>query len=157
MGSSVPAKPADCEKKLLSLRQVVGFLNAPDKRVQKLAHTAAQAIEQRDEAQRALRDLQEKLAAVELEKQPILVMAWHTGLIEVRAASYHHVKVIPINDIDGNPDTAEDVARERASHSLRSLFDCKNIAAGSIGLDKYKTAYVEAERTMHRAIQEPKQ
>jgi hypothetical protein len=129
----------------LTLKQVEGFFHAPDKRVQKLAHTAAQAIEQRDEALKQLRDAQEKLAAVELERQPILILADHKGCIEVRAKDYQPVKIVPIHESDDrNPDAEDDEARRRTPIAFKDLWDCKSIATGHTGLDRYRRLWGES-------------
>jgi hypothetical protein len=129
----------------LTLKQVSGFFHAPDKRVQKLAHTAAQAIEQRDEALKQLRDAQEKLAAVELERQPILILADHKGGITVKAAQYQSVKIIPVHESDsGDPNYENIDARLRTPMSHERLWDCKTIAIGHTGLDRYRRFWGES-------------
>jgi hypothetical protein len=141
MESSSNPKPA----KALSLKQVTGYLHAPNVSIQRLALTAIQAIEQRDEALKQLRDAQEKLAAVELERQPILILADHKGCIEVKAKEYQPIRIIPVHESDDrNPDAEDDEARNRTPVTHRDLWDCKSIATGHTGLDRYRRLWGES-------------
>jgi hypothetical protein len=140
------SKQNDAKKqKPLTLRQVRGYEHAPNVSIQRLALTAIQAIEQRDEALKQLRDAQEKLAAVELDRQPILILADHKGGIEVRAKEYQPIRIIPIHESDDrNPAAEDDEARNRTPVTHRDLWDVKSIATGHTGLDRYRRLWGES-------------
>jgi hypothetical protein len=151
------SRPNDAKKqKPLTLRQAEGYLHAPNVSIQRLALTAVQAIEQRDEAQRLLRDAQERLAGVELEKQPILILADHRGGIVVRAKDHQPVRIIPVHESeDRNPDTEDDDARNRTPLSHKDLWDCKPIATGHTGLDRYRRFWGEVQLAMVKTVTPP--
>jgi hypothetical protein len=118
-------------------KQVANLQHHPDRTVKRLVATALKAMERCDELDRENRRLQEEKAATELEKPPILILADHKGEILVKSERYQPVKVVPIHEADSrNPDEEDDDAR--------NLWDCKTIATGHTGLDRYRRAVGEA-------------
>jgi hypothetical protein len=126
-------------------KQVANLQHHPDRTVKRLVATALKAMERCDELDRENRRLQEEKAATELEKPPILILADHKGEILVKSERYQPVKVVPIHEADSrNPDEEDDDARKRTPLSHRHLWDCKTIATGHTGLDRYRRAVGEA-------------
>lgn len=136
-------------------KQVEGLQHSPDKIVRRLVLTAMKAMERCDELDRENRRLQEEKAAQELERAPILILADHRGGIEVKAECYQPVKVVPIHEADSrNPDDEDDDARRRTPLSHQHLWDCKTIARGNIGVDKYRRFWIDATVATLKATRE---
>lgn len=139
----------------LTPKQVEGLRHYPDKMVQRLVTTALKAMQRCDELAKDNERLAEEKTAEDLSKTPILILADHKGGIVVKAESYQPVKVIPIHEADSrNPDEEDDNARARTPQSHQHLWDCKTIARGNVGLDKYRRFWVDATVATIKATME---
>jgi hypothetical protein len=122
----------------LTPKQVANLQHHPDAMVRRLVLTAMNALKRCEE-------LTEENRTLSLEKPPILILADHKGGILVKAERYQPVKVMSIHEADSrNPDEEDDDARKRTPLSHKHLWDCKTIATGHTGLDRYRRACGEA-------------
>jgi hypothetical protein len=130
----------------LTPKQVANLQHHPDAMVRRLVLTAMNALKRCEE-------LTEENRTLSLEKPPILILADHKGCIEVKAERYQPVKVVSVNESnDRNPDTADDEARGKTPLAFRHLWDCKTIARGNVGVDRYKRSWIEAQVFLVKAL-----
>lgn len=153
---------------MLSLKQLTGYLHAPQRHVRRLAETAAKLLEQVDEQAAKIRRLEEQVAASQ-SQLPVLIVLHRDGFVEVVCRDRVPVHIVCRPDL-GTTSRDEQAADKfvldhmpRQYRELLTSAESKVIATGNCRCCLSRTGYQLIELTkeklaacwLEKALREP--
>lgn len=147
----------------MTLSQVAGYVNAPKRDLSRLALTAQRALLRADELELQVRQLQGRLAAMELESAAEVIVIHRDGLVEVFAEAYRRTKIVNRPDLGRNrEDEADEWVLKRLPLSHRLLMQSTErlrVAVGHVSgcMDRYRFECLQADLDQLKAINELKE
>lgn len=123
----------------LTRKQLEGLRHCPDRRVSEAVATALAALQARDDAERRVQDLQDRIVLKENEYR-ILVILHKDGRVELWSKQWMPVKFAHWPDVGA--DEAEEYMRSRLPLQFKELYD---VDGKKIGVDSCKSCLSRGE------------
>lgn len=142
----------------MTRKQLEGLKYCPDKRVREAVASALSYCQRADDAEQQVRELQERLAAVESDYR-VLVVLHKDGWVEVCCGKKIPVKFAHVPELGrGREDEADTFAVSRLPVSYKEIYDAKvahNTCKGCLSREGYKLLKMDLEAiALVRAVEQ---